>query len=114
MIFDEMLFLFELKSHKGKSLPLTAIRENQIKELSKASAYKGIAAGLIINFSEVEKTFFVHIANVEYFAKFEPRKSIPISWCQENGIEIRGQKKRLHFTWGLDEFLKKYKMEVEN
>ena len=41
--------------------------ENQIKELKKASFFKGIVAGLIINFSDLGRSFFVHIIEVDNF-----------------------------------------------
>jgi len=37
LLYDSKhLYFLELKTHKGKSLPLSAIRENQIEQLDKA------------------------------------------------------------------------------
>ena len=105
LIYNGRLFLLELKSHKGKSLPLSAIRENQIKELTKASFFKGVVAGLIINFSDLGRSFFVHIIEVDNFVKYEPRKSIPLAWCEQHGIEIQGKKARTRYTWNLQKWI---------
>ncbi len=105
MLYNGTLFLLELKSHKGKSLPFSAIRQNQVVDLSKASMYGGVVAGLIINFRDAERTFFVHIGKIEYFIAHEERKSIPLMWCEENGIEIPGKKLKVHFRWDLQKVL---------
>lgn len=101
MVFHKRLFLLELKTHTGKSLPLTAIRENQVKELSKASRFEGVTAGLLINFRDVGRTFFVNIVDIENFIKYEPRKSIPIAWCEQEGLEIIGRKVKVNYVWDL-------------
>jgi recombination protein U len=105
MMYNKNLYLLELKSHAGKSLPLSAIRENQIKELSKVETYEGIIAGLLINFRDIEKTYFVKIDNILYFMAHEERKSIPVSWCEQWGTEIKGRKLRVHYRWDLKEWM---------
>ena len=50
MIFNNpKLYFLELKSTKAKSLPFTAVRENQKKELTTAGRRKNIVSGLIVN-----------------------------------------------------------------
>lgn len=105
MIFDGALYLLELKSHKGKSIPYSAIRKNQITELSKASTYKNIVAGFVANFRDVEKSFFVSAAKVEYFIAHENRKSIPLAWFEENGTQILQTKLKVHYRYDIEEFL---------
>lgn len=105
MMFNGILYLLELKSHKGKSLPFSAIRQNQITELSKASTYPKIIAGFIVNFRDVEKTFFVLAPKVEYFITHEERKSIPIAWFEENGVIIPQKKLRVNYRYELDRLL---------
>ena len=47
------LFLVELKTHKGKSLPIAKIRPNQIQGMEKATHYEGVYGGFLINFREL-------------------------------------------------------------
>ena len=105
MIFNGVLYLLELKSHKGKSIPFSAIRQNQVTELSKASTYQKVIAGFIVNFRDVEKTYFATAPKVEYFIAHEERKSIPIVWFEENGTLIPQRKLRVNYRYGVDEFL---------
>ena len=62
------LFPSELKSTKGKSLPFKNIKDHQIEGLVSSNTYdKRIIPGFIINFSDLERAFFLHIdCFVEY------------------------------------------------
>jgi recombination protein U len=99
------LYLLELKSHKGSSLPFTAIRKNQLTELSKASTYKNITAGFIINFAEKERTFFCKVDDVLYFMEHEERKSVPLTWCEKWGREIKSRKLKVNYRYDLERWL---------
>lgn len=101
-------FLLELKTHKGKSLPLAKIRENQIKGMYKASQYKGIYAGFLINFRELEETYYIPVMAVVEFINSNVRKSIPVEWCRENGVRIEQKKKRTRYTYDLSSWLGRY------
>ena len=106
MMFDgNNLYLLELKSHKGKSLPLTAIRKNQIEELAKASTYQNVISGLVIHFADVGQTFFVKIQDILNFINDAERKSIPLIWCERFGIRINGELKKVNYKWHIDELL---------
>lgn len=105
MFNDRFLYLLELKSHVGKSLPFSAIRQNQVTELSKALTYRGIIAGFVVNFRDIGRTFFTEANKVEYFMTHEERKSIPLAWFTENGAEITGRKLKVHYRWNVQEFL---------
>lgn len=99
------LYLLELKSHKGKSLPFSAIRKNQLEELVKANTYKNIIAGFVINFTDVGKTFFVWAVDVFDFIRLSERKSIPIDWCDTFGYKIFGQLKKVNYKWDIESFI---------
>lgn len=114
-----LTFLFELKSHKGKSLPLAKIRENQIKGMLKAVEYKGIYAGFLINYRDLEKTYYVTVSDLvaEYYILNEKgdvqiregvRKSIPVEWCEANGELIEQERKRVRYKYSLEKFLRRY------
>jgi recombination protein U len=123
-MFDgSKLYLLELKSHKGKSLPFSAfLKKNkagkfdpsdkaclkQILDLSKASTYKNIIAGFVINFSDVGKTYFCKVDDVYYFVTHEDSKSIPIAWCEQWGKEISGKKKKVNWRWDISGFVQGY------
>jgi recombination protein U len=99
------LFFLELKSHKGKSLPLSAIRENQVTELAKAATYQGIIAGFIVNFQDMGRSFFAAATGIQYFRITEDRRSIPLSWFEQYATEIPGQKKKVHYRWDIQRIL---------
>lgn len=101
-------FLIECKSHKGKSLPLAKIRDNQIKGMYEAVQYKGIYAGFLINFREMEETYYITVQQVVDFINSAERKSIPVEWCRENGVRIEQQKKRVRYSYNLREWLGSY------
>ena len=46
------LFLLELKSHQGASIPFSCIRKNQIEEMVKAAEFKYIKPYFKYNFSD--------------------------------------------------------------
>lgn len=62
-----VLILLELKTHKGKSLPLAKIRENQLKGMLKAVQYSGVYGGYLVNFRDLEETYFLSVGIVNEF-----------------------------------------------
>lgn len=107
-LFDtehKRLFIFELKSYNGKSLPISGIRSNQLEGLRKANFHNGVYGCLLVNLRSVDKSFAVGIAKVLDFIKDGSRKSIPLEWFVENGIEVEHIYKRTRFTLNLDKFL---------
>ena len=99
------LYLIELKSVKGKSLPFTNIRKNQIEELSKAHEFYNIYAGLVIEFSDLDRAFFIDIKTVEEFINKGDRKSLPVDYVATNGIEIGVSKKKVNSVFNIDKML---------
>ncbi len=102
MIFNGDLYLLELKSHKGKSLPLSCIRPNQLKEMFKASQ-KGVGAYIIVNFSDLKITYKLHIKWVKYFIDNFTRKSIPLYYFEALGDLINSEKKITRYRYDLKE-----------
>ena len=90
------LYLLELKSHKGSSLPYTAISDYQLKGLSNID-YPGIKAYFIINMREKEKTYAIEAQKIKKYIETSNRKSITIEFMESNGIEIKGIKKRSRY-----------------
>lgn len=102
------LFLVELKTHKGKSIPFTHIRENQIQGMDKATQYGGVYGGFVINFRDLEETYYITVQDVIQFVKAGERKSIPVEWCREYGTRIEQTKKRVRYSYDLREWLGGY------
>lgn len=100
------LFMLELKSTKIKSLPLSNIKENQIKGLNGAVKYNGIISGLLIEFREPEKVYFLDINTLINFLNRSQRKSIPISFLEKEGIEIETMKKKINYKFNVEKMIK--------
>jgi recombination protein U len=105
MYLKPILWLVDLKTTLGKSIPFHNFKENQVRELNKAIMHEGIKAGFIINFRELEETYFVKANDVKnYIAKAE-RKSFPIDWCRENGIKVFQKKLRTRYRYAVENLL---------
>lgn len=102
------LFILEFKSHKGKSLPLTCIRDNQLKEMTLASKKVGVRPILIVFFSDIEKCYALNIEDVSDFIKSCNRKSIPIEYFENNAKEIETIKLRSNYKYNVEKWLKQY------
>ena len=114
MIFYKgKLFLNELKCHAGKSLPLNCIRDNQLKEMTKANDKNNVYPMLIIFFSDIEKCFALEISCVNQFKEFFDRKSIPLSFCEENGVEVHCRKLKTNYRYDVAQFLDEFIKSVE-
>jgi recombination protein U len=99
-------YKLELKSLEGKSLPYgnikgkkpatkkkpaTSAKENSITftETLMESLMKGVRAGFVVNFRDVNETFYVSAELVLEHLKNADRASIPIAWFKEYGILIK-------------------------
>lgn len=103
ILFDDItrtLFLVECKSTKGTSIPLTMIRDNQIKGLKEASRHN-LVAGLLVNYrNENNDTFFILID--EYLDMMESlnKKSFNIKDLESIGAtRIHSEKKRTRYKY---------------
>ena len=99
------LFLFELKSTKGKSLPNTNIKKHQLEDLLIASNYIGTVCGLLIEFSDCNTVYFIEIKEYDNFIKYNTRKSIPIEYLKEKGIEVETTKKKINIKLNIEKML---------
>jgi len=101
IVYNNKLWLLELKSHKGKSIPLSCIRPKQVTGLLEAYK-KGTNAGYIFNFRDIEKTYYVNANLINAFLVTYDRKSIPLSWIDEMGTLIPQIKKRVRYSYILE------------
>jgi recombination protein U len=95
------LFVLELKSVANKSMPFKNVADNQLKGLLKASKYRGIVSGLLINFRSSARTFFLPIKAFHNYLQSAQRKSLPISEAENLGIEIPGELLRSRYRWDI-------------
>lgn len=113
----DKLYLLELKTHAGVSIPFSCIRKNQIEDMSKIE-HENIEAYFILNFRDIEKTYAVKAKDLKKFIDTSNRRSIPIKWCIENSLEIESELKRTRFKYELESLFEckeaKYGQMVEN
>ena len=115
--FDDItrtLFLWELKSTKNTSIPLTMIRQNQIDGLLKASKHN-LVAGLIINFrNEYNDTFFITIDEFIDMTSSLNKKSFNVKDLESIGaIRIESTKKRTRHTYNISDLIIKINKRKE-
>jgi len=99
------LYLWELKSHKGKSIPLSSIREQQLKKLTEIDK-EGVSAGFIFNFRDFGETYWVEAMKVLVLRGKEERKSISVEWCRIEGIRIEQSLKRSRYYYDIPRLIK--------
>ena len=109
--FDDItrtLFLWELKSTKGTSIPLNMIRQNQIDGLLEASKHN-LVAGFILNFrNENNDTFFITIDEFIDLTKSINKKSFNVKDLESIGaIHIESTKKRTRYTYNMSDLIYK-------
>ena len=97
---------FEAKETQSKtSFALKNIHAHQIKHLISILNHGGISF-LIIRFCKLNKTFLFETSKLELFMKNNDRKSIPISYIEENGYIIKeGYYPRLDYILIVDKLL---------
>ena len=106
LMFDgDYLYLLELKSTKGKSLPFNNIKKHQIDDLLWASEYANTICGLVIEFSDLTGCYFIEIGRFKAFYDSTNRKSIPIYYLRKNGIKIGIEKKKINSKFDVKKFI---------
>ena len=93
------VFLLELKTHKGKSIPFDKIRDSQITGMRKAIEHKGIYGGFIFNFRDLEETYYIALSDVIFYKANSYRKSFPVEWVRSAGVKIEQTKKRIRYSY---------------
>ena len=101
IVYNGKMWMLELKSHKGMSIPFTCIRPKQVQGLL-AAYRKNVNAGYIFNFRDVKETFYVKADMMDSFIMLETRKSIPLQFCRDYGTLIPQVKKRVRYGYILE------------
>lgn len=104
LYYNFHMYLIEFKSHNGSSLPLSCIRENQLKGLYQAHL-RHVISGYVINFRQHEETYFIYACDINDFIKTVDRKSVPMSYIQDKGYKINQTKKRTRYTYDVVKML---------
>lgn len=113
MFYNGCLFLNELKAHKGKAIPISCImgnktKEKQIQDLCEANKYDNVFANIIVFFIDLERCFVLDIENFLFFLEENERKSIPLEFFENLGIEIRVEKKTRNYKFKIMDWLGDY------
>lgn len=108
-------YYFELKSHKGKSIPFSAIKRNPkdtrlFEMVLKERDNKGVFSFVIFNWRDCgNETYAVKAESVNDFINYEDRKSIPYQWTEDKGIRIPHRLKRVRYSYEVQALLSKIK-----
>lgn len=109
ILFDDItktLFLVECKSTKGKNIPLSMIRDNQIKGLKDAGNHM-LVAGFLINFrNKKNDTYFITIDKFLNMINGIRKKAFNIKDLENFGaIKIESTKKRTRYTYNIQKMI---------
>lgn len=103
--YVNLLLILEFKHHKGKSLPINCIRENQLKEMLQASKKRDVVPMLVVFFSDVEKCYSLRIEDVNNYINNTDRKSIPLEYFEQCATPIEVTKLRTNYTFNIKDWL---------
>ena len=103
---NRTLFLCELKSHNGKSIPFSCVRENQIEQLTKAAKFPFIIPALVIFFPDVEKCWAVHINDWNNLVDASKKKSANIAEIEQAGFEVGVTKLKVNYKYDVQTMMK--------
>lgn len=98
---NQALFLCELKSHKGKSIPFSCIRQNQIEQLTAAAKFPFIIPALVIFFPDVERCFSIGINDWNNLVDASKKKSANIAEIEPVGFEVEVTKLKVNFRYNV-------------
>ena len=109
ILFDDItrtLYLVECKSTKGTSIPLTMLRESQLKGLQEASKHN-LIAGLLVNFRNINNdTFFITIDKFIQMMNSINKKSFNVKDLETIGaIRVENTKKRTRHTYNIEKLI---------
>ena len=95
MFKSPVLAMVELKTTKGKAYSITKQGFKQIEKLSKLGEYKNLKKGFIINFRDLNVTYYIELKHFLNFLSDTGKKSIRYSECELYGIRIPETIKRI-------------------
>jgi recombination protein U len=99
------IYYFELKSRQGNTLNFKEITKAQWTGLIKKSAKPGAIPGVIVNYSDHNESYFIHIDQMVQLRDVEGKKSVHIDFAREHGVKLLGERKRTRFAYYVKRFL---------
>jgi recombination protein U len=81
------------------------IKKHQILGLKKASENKGVIAGLVINFRDAERTYFVEINRFIEVANHMAKNSMNEIDVSSMGVLIPQQQKKVHWRYDIQHLI---------
>lgn len=105
------LYIIELKSHKGSSLPLGCIRDNQMEEMINFSYKNNVSCLLVVFFSDKGRCFACDIRNIKEYISNTTKKSIPIDFfdSKDNAIELEVNLLRTNYRFNIQKIFDEIK-----
>jgi len=105
------LYLLELKSHKGKSIPFSAIvtseKDKRLEKMADAEKREGVKSYVIFNWRDCgNKTFAMPASLVLDYINNSDRKSIPY-FITENSQEISNRLIRVRYAYDMEYFCRR-------
>jgi recombination protein U len=100
------LYLLEMKSHKGRSIPFGKVTDTQLEGLAEQEDRTGVRAGFLFNFRDLEETYFVPAHHTWVYVRGSGRKSFPVDWCRQVGKRVDQQKVRTRYRYDVDKLLR--------
>ena len=91
------LYLLELKSHTGKSIPASCLK--QADSLAQIDKF-GIIPAFVCNFRDLSETYIINAIYVQQ--ELTLRKSLSLETCKQFGEIIPQKKLRVHFRYDLN------------
>lgn len=83
------------------------IRQHQIVGLSEAAAHTGVVAGLVINFRDAERTYFISIDDFLKITNAISKKSVNEIDISSAGILIPQRKLRVNWRYDIQHLIDK-------
>jgi penicillin-binding protein-related factor A (putative recombinase) len=93
------IYYLELKSRQGNTLSFKDITKVQWTGLQKKAAKPGAIPGVLVNYSDYNEAYFVHIDQLVKLRDVEGKKSLHIDFARQHGIKLLGERKRTRFAY---------------
>lgn len=94
------LYLLELKSYKGASIPLAKL--TQFSGLIAYEAYQGICPLFVLNFRDFEETYCLSPSQL---LLINDRKSVSLAFARKHGVKLPQTRKRTRYTYYFSKIL---------
>jgi penicillin-binding protein-related factor A (putative recombinase) len=96
MHYKGLTLLVELKSHLGKSIPISALKQyEKMNEIE----FNGVLPLFFLNFRELEETYILEACQVALCLRY--RKSVDIGFCRKQGTLIKAKKLIKNYEYNL-------------